>query len=186
VLCTRLVTPDWSAVLYPILYSTYERQPKKVFVGAGQTIEYLTKRSKDFGRSLDYLDGRSDIARDKIAYLGVSMGSAEGVIYTTVSQSRLKAVILLDGGYFLDTPRAGGDQADFAPRLKVPVLMVNGRQDFVFSVDQSQNPLFRMLGTPQADKQHAVFDTPHDVTEARPDLIKVVLGWLDKYLGRID
>jgi hypothetical protein len=43
-----------------------------------------------------------------------------------------------------------------------------------------------MLGTPPADKQHTVFDTPHDVTEARQDLIKVVLGWLDKYLGRID
>ena len=174
------------AVLYPILYGTYERQTKKAFVGAGQTIEYLTKRSKDFGRSLDYLATRSDIASDKIAYLGVSMGSAEGVIYATVSQSRLKAAILLDGGYFLDTPRAGGDQADFAPRLKMPVLMVNGKQDFVFSVDASQNPLFQMLGTPPADKQHPVFETPHDVTEARPDLIKVVIGWLDKYLGRID
>jgi len=174
------------AVLYPILYSTYERQPKKVFVGAGQTIEYLTKRSKDFGRALDYLDGRSDIARDKIAYLGVSMGSSRG---------RHLHDSLPEPAQGRDSPRrrllsghaaAGGDQADFALRLKVPVLMVNGRQDFVFPVDQSQNPLFRMLGTPQADKQHAVFDTPHDVTEARPDLIKVVLDWLDKYLGRID
>ncbi|HKW00667.1 MAG TPA: protein kinase [Vicinamibacterales bacterium] len=174
------------AVLYPVLYGMYERQAKRPFVGAGQTIEYLTKRSKDLGRSLDYLDARPDIAKGQTAYLGVSMGSAEGVIFTTVSQSRLKAVILLDGGFFLDTPHAGGDQADFAPRLRAPVLMVNGKQDFVFSVEQSQDPLFRMLGAPPADKQHVVFETPHDVTEARPDLVKVVLGWLDKYLGRID
>ena len=36
-----------------------------------------------------------------------------------------------------------GDQADFAPRMKKPVLMVNGRYDYVFSLDQAQNPLFR-------------------------------------------
>ncbi len=49
------------------------------------------------------------------------MGSAEGVIYTTIAQSRLKTAIFLDGGYFLYGPPAGGDQADFAPRLKLPV-----------------------------------------------------------------
>jgi hypothetical protein len=30
-----------------------------------------------------------------------------------------------------------------------------------------------------------VLDTPHDVTEQRGDLVKVVLGWLDQYLGRV-
>jgi len=174
------------AVLYPIFYGTYERQPKTVYVGAAQEITYLANRSKDLGRSLDYLDTRSDIDKSKIAYLGVSMGSAEGVIYATIAQSRLKTVIFLDGGYFLDTPPRGGDQADFAPRLKVPVLMVNGRYDYAFSPEQSQDPLFRMLGTPAADKRHVLFDTPHDVTDRRPQLIQVVLGWLDKYLGRVE
>jgi eukaryotic-like serine/threonine-protein kinase len=157
-----------------------------VYVGAAQEITYLANRSKDLGRSLDYLDTRSDIDKSKIAYLGVSMGSAEGVIYATIAQSRLKTVIFLDGGYFLDTPPRGGDQADFAPRLKVPVLMVNGRYDYAFSPEQSQDPLFRMLGTPAADKRHVLFDTPHDVTDRRPQLIQVVLGWLDKYLGRVE
>jgi hypothetical protein len=36
-------------------------------------------------------------------------------------------VVFLDGGYFLYPPPAGGDQADFATRLKKPVMMVNGR-----------------------------------------------------------
>jgi hypothetical protein len=31
-----------------------------------------------------------------------------------------------------------------------------------------------------------VLDTPHDVTEDRSRLVKVVLDWLDKYLGRVD
>jgi pimeloyl-ACP methyl ester carboxylesterase len=117
--------------------------------------------------------------------MGVSMGAAEGVIYATLAQDRLGAVVLLDGGFFLDQPPAGGDQADFAPRLKKPVLMVNGRYDFTFSFDRAQLPLYRMLGTASADKQHIVLETPHDVTALRPALVSAVLGFLDKYLGRV-
>ncbi|HEX5422979.1 MAG TPA: protein kinase [Candidatus Acidoferrales bacterium] len=174
------------AVLYPVYYGTYERQGSTVYVGAAQKLSYLADQSKDLGRSLDYLASRPDIAKDKIAYLGVSMGAAQGVIYAAIAQKQLKTVMLLDGGYFPDTPPRGGDQADFAPQLKVPVLMVNGRYDYVFSLEKSQDPLFRALGTPDADKEHIVLDTPHDVTEQRPELIHVVLGWLDKYLGRVD
>jgi hypothetical protein len=64
--------------------------------------------------------------------------------------------------------------------------MVNGRDDYVFSLEKSQKPLFQMLGSPAADKRHVVLDTPHDVTERRPELVKEVLSWLDKYLGRVD
>jgi eukaryotic-like serine/threonine-protein kinase len=174
------------AVLYPIYQGTYERRVKGVLPGTSQNLEYMTERYKDLARSIDYLETRSDIDRNKLAYLGVSMGSAEGVIYTALAQDRLKTVIFLDGGYFLYTPPTGGDQADFAPRLKKPVMMVNGRFDYVFSVDTAQDPLFKMLGTPPADKRHVEFDTPHDVTERRAELIENVLGWLDKYLGRVD
>ncbi len=180
------VVQSGRAVLYPVFYGTYERQGKIVYVGAAQTLTYFANRSKDLGRSLDYLSTRSDIDKNKIAYLGVSMGSAEGVIYTTIAQSRLRTAIFLDGGYFLDKPPAGGDQADFAPRLKIPVLMVNGRDDYVFSMEKSQDPLFRMLGTPVSEKRHVVLDTPHDVTGQRAQLVNVVLGWLDRYLGRVD
>jgi dienelactone hydrolase len=174
------------AVLYPVYKGSYERQDKSPYVGAAQTLTYLTERYKDLGRSLDYLLTRPDIEPKRIAYLGVSMGAAEGVIYTAIAQDRLKTAIFLDGGYFLDLPPRGGDQADFAPRLKISVLMVNGAQDYVFSLDRSQMPMFQMLGSPPTDKRHVVLDTPHDVTERRPELLQAVLGWLDKYLGRID
>jgi eukaryotic-like serine/threonine-protein kinase len=173
------------AVLYPIYYGTYERQGSTAWPGSAEWISYLAKNSKDLGRSIDYLDTRSDIDKSRIAYLGVSMGSAFGVIYATTAQSRLKTVIFLDGGYFLFQQPPGGDQANFAPRLKVPVLMVNGRYDYDFPPRQSQDPLFRMLGTPDADKRQVLFDTPHDVREQHAELVKVVLGWLDKYLGRV-
>jgi serine/threonine protein kinase/dienelactone hydrolase len=180
------VVQSGRAVLYPVLKGTYERQGKNVYVGAAQRLSYLTDRSKDLERSLDYLETRPDIDKNKVAYLGVSMGSAEGVIYATVAQQRLKTAIFLDGGYFLDPPPRGGDQADFAPRLRIPVLMVNGSEDYAFSLDKSQNPLFQMLGSPAADKRHVVLHSPHDVTERRPELVQAVLAWLDKYLGRVE
>jgi len=63
---------------------------------------------------------------------------------------------------------------------------VNGRYDFTFSLDRAQNPLFRMLGTPEADKRHVVFDTPHDVSQEKAGLSREVLAWLDRYLGRVN
>ncbi|MFI5233797.1 MAG: SUMF1/EgtB/PvdO family nonheme iron enzyme, partial [Gemmatimonadales bacterium] len=179
------VVQSGRAVLYPVYKGLYERSRRGSRTGVTQPLDIKIERSRDLGRSLDYLQSRPDIAGDKLAYLGVSMGSAEGVIYATLAQDRLKTVVLLDGGYFLGSPGAGADQADYAPRLKIPVLMVNGRYDFTFSLERSQNPLFRALGTPDADKKHVVMDTPHDVRARRPELTAAVLGWLEKYLGRV-
>ncbi len=173
------------AVLYPVYQDTYERRFRHGLPGANQEIDLSIQRSRDLGRSLDYLDTRPDIAHDRIAYLGVSMGSAEGVIYATLAQDRLATAIFLDGGYFLGKAPPGGDQADFAPRMKKPVLMVNGRYDFTFSYEKSQLPFFRMLGTPDSSKRHVVLETPHDVLALRPALVSTVLGWLDRYLGAV-
>ncbi len=46
----------------------------------------------------------------------------------------MKTAVFLDGGYFLDPPPPGGDQADIAPHMKKPVLMLNGRYDYTFSL----------------------------------------------------
>ncbi len=174
------------AVMYPVYLDTYERKVNFYLPRGVLSSELNVDQYKDAARSLDYLATRSDIDSSKLAYLGVSMGSAKGVIFSTLLQDRLKTSIFLDGGYFLFPPTPGNDQADFAPRLKIPVLMVNGRYDYSFSLDRAQNPLFAMLGTPTGDKRHVVLDTPHDVTEQRPQLVKAVLDWLDHYLGRVN
>ncbi len=180
------VVQSGRAVAYPIYQDTYERRLQYSLPGGSQKIQLTTDRYKDAARTLDYLATRPDVDKSRLAYLGVSMGSAEGIIYATLLQDRLKTAIFLDGGYFLDPPPPGGDQADFAPRMKMPVLMVNGRYDYVFSPRLSQDPMFNMLGTPLKDKQHIVLETPHDVTEQRPQLVKAVLDWLDRYLGPVN
>jgi pimeloyl-ACP methyl ester carboxylesterase len=174
------------AVMYPVYQDMYERRVKYRMPSGAESIELATEWYKDTARSLDYLATRPDIDSNRLSYLGVSMGSADGVIFSTLLQDRLKTAVFLDGGYFLQQARPGVDQADFAPRMKRPVLMVNGRYDYTFPVEKAQNPLFEMLGTSPAEKRHLVLDTPHDVTEQRAQLVKAVLDWLDRYLGPVD
>jgi pimeloyl-ACP methyl ester carboxylesterase len=95
-------------------------------------------------------------------------------------------VVFLDGGFFHNERLPGTDQVDYAPRLKRPVLMMNGRYDYTFLLEKGAMPLFRMLGTPEADKRHVVLEAGHDVTGQRTELSREVLAWFDKYLGKVD
>jgi predicted esterase len=173
------------ALLYPIYKGTYERTGDRLAPGSYGDLNLVIQESKEVRRSVDYLDTRADIDKSKIAYLGVSQGTADGVIFTAL-EPRFKTIVFLDGGFFLNQNLPPRDQVNFAPRIQKPVLMVNGRYDFTFSVERAQNPLFRMLGTPEADKRHVLFDTPHDVSQEKAGLSREVLAWLDKYLGRVN
>jgi eukaryotic-like serine/threonine-protein kinase len=173
------------ALLYPIYNGTYERAGHRAAVGSIGDLNLVIEESKEVRRSVDFLETRPDIDKSKIAYLGVSQGTAYGVIFTAL-ENRFRTIIFLDGGLFLNETLPPRDQVNFAPRIKQPVLMVNGRYDFTFSPDRSQMPLFRMLGTPEAEKRQVVFDTPHDISQNKEGLSREVLAWLDKYLGRVN
>ena len=45
---------------------------------------------------------------------------------------------------------------NFAPRVKVPVLMLNGRFDFFYPTSTSQEPLLKLLGTPTGQKAESL------------------------------
>ena len=47
-----------------------------------------------------------------------------------------------------------------------------------------QKPLFRLLGTPEKDKRHFVFEGGHIAPRIEP-IIKEILDWLDRYLGPV-
>jgi eukaryotic-like serine/threonine-protein kinase len=98
---------------------------------------------------------------------------------------RFKTAVLVSGGAWLPTA-AEVDPWNYAPRVKMPVLMLNGRDDFIFPVDRSQIPLLRALGTPESDKRHILFDGGHVNLQTRMDLIGDILRWLDRYLGPVD
>jgi hypothetical protein len=39
----------------------------------------------------------------------------------------------------------------FLPHFRVPTVVVGGRSDFIFPVETSKRPMFRLLGTPEKD-----------------------------------
>ena len=139
--------------------------------------------SQDLGRSIDYLETRPDIDREKLAFLGTSMGAIDGVILVAV-EPRFKAAIFLAGGFrFVKVPPEV-DPINFAPRVTIPVLLAAGRQDFQHPYETAQLPMFRLLGTYEKDKKHFVFEGGHVPPKIQP-VIKEILDWLDRYLGPV-
>lgn len=139
--------------------------------------------SKDLSRTLDYLETREDIDITKVAYLGASMGAGLGPLFLAVER-RLQVAILGSGGLWLREELPEVDTIHFAPRVKAPVLMLNDRYDDYFLLEASQLPLYRLLGTPEKDKRHVVYDTGHGGLPDR-EVIRETLDWLDKYLGPV-
>ena len=174
------------ALILPAYKGTLERGPATYYHWLGQPNlwrEMNLQWSKDLGRSIDYLETRKDIDTGKLAYLGFSLGGAVGPLLIAV-EPRFKVAVLIGGGSFERVPPEV-DSWNFAPRVKIPVLMQNGRDDFFFTVEASQLPLFRLLGTPEKDKRHLLYDGAHNIY-SRLDLARDMLDWLDHYLGPVN
>ena len=172
------------ALLYPIYKSTYERgdgmrdhfpSPTAVFR------DHMIMWSKDIGRSIDYLESRPDIARDRLGFLGLSWGAAMAPLFLAL-EPRIKAAVLLGAGFYMQASLPEADPVNFAPRVRIPVLMLNGRFDFFFPTGSSQEPMFKLLGTPDDHKRRVPYDTSHTVPRA--DLIRETIGWFERYLGQ--
>ena len=174
------------AVLFPIYKGTFERGggPNPIYwPNTSSTYrDNVIFWSKDLSRSIDYLETRQDINPNALAYEGDSWGAAMGALLPAV-ETRFRALILLSPGFFLQERLPEVDQLNFAPHVKAPVLMLNGRYDFLWPPRISQEPMFRLLGTPPEQKRRVVYDTGHDVP--RTEMIKESLNWLDKYLGSV-
>lgn len=62
--------------------------------------------------------------------------------------------------------------------------MLNGHFDFGYPPETSQEPMFRLLGTPRENKRRVLYETGHVIP--RNELIKETLDWLDRYQGPVN
>ena len=175
------------AVMYPVYKGTYERQDgltsERYMNQSHRYTEYLIKLVKDFSRSIDYLETRQDIDSNKLVYFGLSWGGWLGSIIPAVEE-RLKVSILNVGGLkCFDKALPEADPINYVSRVKIPVLMLNGRYDFVFPLETSVYPMYDLLGTPETDKLLKIYDTDHNIP--KNELTKETLNWLDRYLGPV-
>ena len=172
------------AVAFPVYKYTFERRdPKVTSSWPVPTRAYRTWVQQvvlDARRTLDYLESRGEIDRSRMAYFGNSWGARLGPI-TIALDSRLKTGILLNGGLGSAAPAPEADTFNFAPRVRVPILMLNGDQDFIFPLQTLQRPLFATLGTPAADKRHLTYPGGHEIaTTMRNQIVQEMVGWLDR------
>lgn len=170
------------AVLFPVYQNTFERRlhgPR----GPNAVRESVVQANKDARRALDYLASRPDIDVQRVGFYGVSAGASAGLRIAALDQ-RLRAVILVAAGLPSRRTSPEIDRLNFAPRVRAPVLIVNGRNDFLFPLEASQRPLLRLLGTPDKDKRLALFEGGHILPSSK-DLIRETLDWLDRYLGPV-
>ncbi len=171
------------AFLYPIYKSTFERADALKEVDPSMTSSYrdhVIMWAKDLGRSVDYLESRPDIAKDKIGYVGYSWGAELAPLMLAV-EPRISLAFICLGAFSLQPSLPEADAVNFAPRVKVPVLMLNGRFDYFGPTAISQEPLFRLLGTPAEHKRRVVYETSHAIP--RNEMIKEVVNWMEKYWG---
>ena len=171
------------AFMIPILKGHYQRRYATPAAGPHEERDRLILESKDFRRSIDYLVTRPDVDRDRLAVLSSSTGGKVPLL--AVGELRLKAVVLINSGLgFSRLNLAEADPFHFLPRLRVPTLVVGGRYDFIFPLETSMSPMFRLLGAPEKDKRLVLWEGGH-VEPDRKIIVKETLDWFDRYLGPV-
>ena len=168
------------ALLYPVYQGTYERrggaQPGRSG-GRDMRIQW----GKEFRRSVDYLETRPEIDMARLGYYSLSLGASFGPIPVAL-EPRIKVAAFAAASLSYTSPPEVLP-ANFAPQVKVPVLMINGKDDFATSQAEIQRYL-DLLGTPPHLKRSVVFEGGH-VPEDSKTQFRAVLDWFDTYLGPV-
>ena len=104
-----------------------------------------------------------------------------GGIYTThvlLFEDRFKAAVLYVGGMTPNIPPMSDGKNHF-PRMKLPILMLNGRQDYLVP-ETAPKSMFSSIGTAEEDKRLVFYDSGHWPLP-RNQMIRETLSWLDRY-----
>jgi dienelactone hydrolase len=172
------------AVIYPVYKGTFERNTGPFNDWPNQSHQYtewLIEWTKDFSRTVDYLETRTDIDTKKLGFYGHSWGGYIGGIIPAV-EKRLAVNLLIVGG-FGGRAYPEAEAINYVPRIKMPVLMLNGRYDPTFPLESSVVPFYNLLGTSEKDKHLRIYETDHFVPKS--EMIKETLNFLDRYLGPV-
>ncbi|MEX2141936.1 MAG: protein kinase [Pirellulales bacterium] len=173
------------ALVWPIYKGSYERKVQPPLAANWQW-QYVVQQANDLSRSIDYLQARKkDFDLDALGYYGYCWGAGHAVRALAV-EDRIKAAVLVDGGLVsaASYQRPERDPVHYLPQITIPVLMLNGRFDIAFPPKESQEPMFRLLGTNLSRKRYRLSDTSH-VSALTADRTDEAVSWFDQYLGPV-
>jgi eukaryotic-like serine/threonine-protein kinase len=168
------------AAIYPVYQGTYERGGAPI-AGPSERRDWHVQMAKDLFRAVDYLETRSDIDMQKLGYYSLSMGAYFAPIPLALD-SRIKAAVIASGGLRFNYPPEI-QPANFAPDVRVPVLLISGKNDFQ-TPPAVQERLVELLGTPAEHKKWVVLEGGHVPNDYR-GLVREALDWYDTYLGPV-
>ena len=146
------------AFLYPVYKGTYERPaPDASGVNAERELAHRLvarprARHRLSGNAIGHRSARARLLRRERRRRGRRVLDRDR---TAAEDS------VLQGPDRLDDAPPEIDAANYAPRIRIPTLMLNGRYDFEPPFETAQRPLFELLGAPAEHKRHKVFDTGH-------------------------
>jgi pimeloyl-ACP methyl ester carboxylesterase len=142
--------------------------------------DHIVSLATDVRRGLDYIETRADIDAGKIALMNIST-SFRGLILGAV-EARYRSAAFLGYGVYksqLDyIPEA--NPIYFAPHIRIPKLMLNGRYDEDFPFKAAAAPLYRLLREP---KMLELFDGGH--VPPLEVAVPAINRWLDETLGPV-
>jgi dienelactone hydrolase len=170
------------AVVWPVYFSTFGRgdHDRSNVNSWKQTYKNIIT---DVHVVCDYLEIRNDLNSEEIAYYGISWGGGVAP-YILALEDRIKVGVLglfgissIEKYMFTEF-----DQVDYLPRVKIPMLLLGGRYDFDYPLEQQQ-AFYDLLGTPKDKRNWIIYESTHYIP--RKDLINESVSWLDKYFGPV-
>jgi hypothetical protein len=169
------------ALIYPVYENTYERCCRLNPTIPSTFTPVVQQWRVDVGRVLDYLDQHPEFGETRTGYIGTSIGAVYPLAILAVER-RFAAAILLSGGLPQLRMPPPVDPVNFASRIELPVMMLNGKFDYILPKERYQDPLFERLGS--SEKEHHAFETGHG-NPPRRELVRHTLRWLDTHLGKV-
>lgn len=167
--------------VFPIYKSTFERRDGLINSIPFYDLSYrdrIIKWSKDLQTTIDYLETQDFFDKDRLHYFGLSWGARiSGIMLTT--SPKFKSAILVVGGLRSQKRHPEADPVNFLPRVKIPILMLNGLYDPIFPYDTSAEPMFKLFGTNRINKKITTFKSGHSVP--RHEIIKQSVDWLNSF-----
>jgi serine/threonine protein kinase len=180
---SNFVPRSGRALVYPVYKGTYERRMK--IEGQNDARDRLIYMVKDLRRVIDYLETRDDIDVGRLGFYGLSWGSTYAPVYTSI-EDRFVAGVMLAGGLYLYPPERPPEAlpANYTPRVTLPMLMINSRNDLGLPIDTNVKAMMDLFGTPEEHKKLVIIDGGH-VPESPNEFIREALDWFDRYLGKV-
>ena len=144
--------------------------------------DVMVQHATEMRLGIDYLATRDDIALDKLAYVAVSWGAGSRLGFAAVDD-RFSAVVFIGGGIDerLKPTLPEADNVNFAPYIRPPKLLINGRSDEEHPWLTRALPLWNLLQEP---KQKVVVEGAGHVP-SQEALIPAVKRFLDETFGPV-